>query len=125
MAVDGLLKAGDSASTVNPISRAGIVEAMKCGTLAGEYALRMLPVPEKKLAAISKAYEKAWFEKLGRAHHRLSKVKSALARIPDSDFNRGAKAIASIPQAERTMSRIFALSVGRSPRLVWALRHLM
>ncbi len=126
MAIPGFIKAGDAASTVNPISRAGISEAMLSGKLAGEAALAMLEAGTKKeQKAAVEMYQKTWNQMRGSRHRKLAKVKDALLSVPDEDYDRGAEVLAAIPQAEMTMSRIFRASLGRFPRLVWAMRHLM
>ncbi|MBD3392674.1 MAG: geranylgeranyl reductase family protein [Chitinivibrionales bacterium] len=126
LATYGLIKAGDAASTVNPISRAGISEAMLSGSMAGTCALAMLGAgTKKKMAAVCKEYEKAWYEKRGKRHARLAKVKNSLAKVPDSDYNRAAESLSTVPRKQLTMSRIFSVSLARFPRLVWALRHMM
>ncbi|MFP4418048.1 MAG: NAD(P)/FAD-dependent oxidoreductase [Fibrobacterota bacterium] len=124
IAVPGLIKAGDCAGTVNPISRAGIVEAMISGTLAGEYGLKMLE-RRRMMTQICKQYHSAWMQKRGKSHAKMAKVKSELIRIPDQDYDMAAKSLSSLPQHQLTMSRIFRSSLSRSPRLVWAMRHLM
>jgi flavin-dependent dehydrogenase len=102
------------------------VEAMQSGRLAGEYALAYLGASsEKKANTVCKDYERAWFERRGRSHAKLAKVKHELRNIPDAAYNKGAAALAAIPQEDLTMSKIFGLTLGTSPRLVWALRHLM
>lgn len=126
VAVEGLIKAGDAASTINPISRAGIAEAMISGGLAGDYSLRLLEVKSKNaMLRICKEYEKAWNIKRGNRHVKLSKVKRAFINVPDEDYNRGAKLLSEVPLDKMTMSRIFTTALGRFPRLVWAMRHLM
>ncbi|MBD3346043.1 MAG: geranylgeranyl reductase family protein [Chitinivibrionales bacterium] len=126
LAVKGLIKTGDAANTINPVSRAGIVEAMISGKLAGEYALKMLGAStEKQITKLGKEYEKAWYEKRGKRHQKLAKVKNSLAKVPDTDYNSAARALSDIPQREMTMSKIFKTSLSRFPRLVWAMRHLM
>jgi len=126
MAIPGLIKAGDAASTVNPISRAGISEAMLCGQLAAETACSMLTATTKKSSlAAAKKYEQLWNKRRGNRHQKLAKVKLSLRSIPDSDYNSGAEVLSAIPSSEMTMSKIFRASLSRFPRLVWALRHLM
>lgn len=126
MALPGLLKAGDAASTVNPISRAGITEAMHSGTLAGQAAIAMLRATSaKEWARCAKQYEQWWNERRGNRHQKLARSKSALLKVPDEDYNRGAETLAGIPLSQMTMSKIFRASLSRFPRLVWALRHLM
>lgn len=126
LAIPGLIKAGDAASMVNPISRAGIMEAMTSGGLAGAHALAMLGVTSsRKSRGVCRHYEKALHRQLGSKHLRLAKVKRFLPCVPDEDYNRGAHILAGIPRGELSMSRIFSLSLGRFPRLVWALRHII
>jgi digeranylgeranylglycerophospholipid reductase len=125
-AVPGLIKAGDAASTVNPVSRAGISEALLSGKLAGEHALLMLEAKnEKEMRRAAASYDAAWREKRGKQHEKLSHAKGSLARVPDADYIRAAHALAQIPQESLAMSKIFRTALGRFPRLVWALRHLM
>jgi RNA polymerase-binding transcription factor DksA len=99
---------------------------MASGLGAGRGALGMLGASsERELKQVCARHEKEWAERLGKRHRKLAKVKGALARIPDSDYNKAARTLAAIPPARLTMSRIFTVSLGRSPRLVWAMRHLM
>jgi digeranylgeranylglycerophospholipid reductase len=126
VATTGLIKTGDAASTVNPVSRAGIVEALMSGGFAGDTALAMLGA--NSVAGIQKAckrYEKDWFRKRGKRHEKMARTKSALASVPDKDYIEAAKSLSSIPHDKLSMARIFRLSLGRFPRLVWAMRHLM
>ncbi len=127
LALPGFIKAGDAACTVNPISRAGITEAMLSGSLAGSAAISMLALPASKasLSALARSYERNWNDRRGGRHQKLAKVKNSLRSIPDEDYNRGAEALSSISKSEMTMSRIFRASLSRFPRLVWAMRHLM
>lgn len=124
--IPGLLKTGDAASTVNPISRAGITEAMLCGRLAGEAALAMAQQCDtKQQIACIRQYERQWLKMRGKQHRKLAKVKNSLRAIPDSDYDSGAGALGAIDPQNMTMSKIFRASMSRFPRLVWAMRHLM
>ncbi|MFW6244998.1 MAG: NAD(P)/FAD-dependent oxidoreductase, partial [Fibrobacterota bacterium] len=125
IALPGLIKCGDAANAINPISRAGIVEALMSGGLAGDYAFKMLTTDEKKHNKICSQYEKAWYEKRGARHLKLARAKNSMLKVPDEDYNRAALALQAMDPEKITMSRIFRASLGRFPRLVWALRHLM
>lgn len=126
IALPGLIKCGDAANATNPISRAGIVEALMSGGLAGDAALSMLEAStEKQLTKICKDYEKAWYAKRGSRHLKLANVKGSLAKVPDEDYNRAAQSLQSVDPKNVSMAKIFGMSLGRFPRLVWALRHLM
>jgi digeranylgeranylglycerophospholipid reductase len=119
-------KAGDAASTVNPVSRAGIVEAMVSGGLAGDFGLRIIEAGSEKLkAGICKNYHDAWRAEMGKTHGKLSKVKDSLLKVPDGDYNAAFKTLKDVPQNNLQMSRIIGLSLGRFPRLALAIRHLI
>ena len=126
MALPGLIKVGDAASSVNPISRAGISEALLGGLLAAETAITMVHAKTgQKQKKAAKTYEQKWWAQKGRRYSKLSRVKLSLAKVPDKDYNAGAHHLKSIPPDQLIMSKIFSLSLGRFPRLVWALRHLL
>jgi flavin-dependent dehydrogenase len=126
MAAPGFLKAGDAASTVDPVSRAGISEALLCGGLAGSHALAMLDVShERDLRKIAGEYERAWYKKRGRRQAKLARVKSTFALVPDEDYDRAAEALSRLGSDNLTMFRIFKSALGRFPRLLWALRHMV
>jgi len=126
IAIPGFIKTGDAANTVNPISRAGISEALLCGGLAGDAALKMVGTEtNRQLLSICNEYQNEWFKRRGNRHIKLAKVKNSLLAVPDEDYNNGTRLLSSIPSEELTMSKIFTASLGRFPRLVWALRHLM
>jgi geranylgeranyl reductase family protein len=126
MAIPGFLRAGDAASTVNPISRSGITEALVCGALAGGHAVRMLEASgEREMQKIAVDYEAAWRKKRGRRHEKLSRVKPSFADVPDEDYNAAAAALSRLGPDKLTMFRIFKAALGRFPRLLWGLRHMV
>jgi geranylgeranyl reductase family protein len=126
MSSSRFFKAGDAASSINPISRAGIVEALVSGGLAGDYATKMLlSKSRKQTVAVCKDYHEAWRRKMGKAHDKLARVKGSLLEIPDSDYNGAFKVLKDIPRNNLLMSKILTLSLGRFPRLVWSIRHLL
>jgi geranylgeranyl reductase family protein len=126
IATGSLIKAGDAISTVNPISRAGITEAMKSGTMAGRFALQMLGAEtQKQMARVCKNYELEWHRKMGAHHIKLAKVKKFLYRVSDREYDMGAKVLAAIPSNQMTMTKIFTQCLGKYPRLVLALRYLL
>src|SRR2546426_5486436 len=64
---DGVLIAGDAAHMVNPLSGAGIVNAMKGGRLAGRAAAAAIRVGDTGARRLS-AYHQAWMELFGEDH---------------------------------------------------------
>ncbi|MDB5102929.1 MAG: Geranylgeranyl reductase family [Fibrobacteres bacterium] len=126
LAVENLFKAGDSANMVNPISRAGILEAMKGGQLAAEAALAVLELGlESEKAPIYKAYKDKWDEAYGKANLRIHRAKAPFAGIGDETFDKAAKSLAKIPTEKVTMSRIFLSTLWSTPSLIWKMRSLI
>ena len=126
MALPGLIKCGDAANATNPISRAGIAEALMSGGLAGSAAFDMLGAENgKQVKKICSDYEKAWLERRGARHLKLAKAKDSLAKVPDEDYNIAAKTLSGLSSDKVSMTKIFSLSLSRFPRIVWAMRHLM
>ncbi len=126
LACDGVFKAGDAASQVNPISRSGIVEGMKGGTLAARSIIQWMQEPtEQGKRKIEAKLLDDWFEVQGNAHERLARAKKAFGKVPDSVFDGAATRIARMPVAKRTLPRIFLSTLLRSPRLLWSMRSLM
>ncbi|MDR3013312.1 MAG: NAD(P)/FAD-dependent oxidoreductase [Chitinispirillales bacterium] len=126
IALPGLIKCGDAANAVNPISRAGIAEAFLMGALAGGAAAEMLRAGGvKAMKKICADYEKAWFKKRGGRHLKLARVKGSMVKVPDEDYNNATKALRAVPTDKLSAAKIFGISLRRFPRLAWALRHLM
>jgi flavin-dependent dehydrogenase len=126
LAVDNLFKAGDSANMVNPISRAGILEAMMGGKLAAEAALAVIGLKsEAEKAPIYKAYKDKWDEAYGKANLRIHRAKAPFAEIKDATFDKAAGSLAKIPTDKVTMSRIFMTTLWSTPSLIWKMRSLI
>ena len=126
IAVSRFVKAGDAASMVNPFSRAGIMEAVISGKMAGRCACAMLAAGSPgKMRSLCRDYQKQWSRALGKKQERLAKAKDELFRMPDEDYNEAFAALSKIPPDKRSISKIIGLSLGRFPRLAFAMRHLI
>lgn len=119
----GVFKAGDSASTVNPISRSGIVEAMKSGKIAAESSLEWLSAASdaERRAAEKKASDR-WRKIQGKTHGNYHRAKKGFAGISDVQFDRAAHKLASIPSEKRGLFRIFWTVLSSSPGILWKMR---
>lgn len=126
LGVDNLLKAGDSANMVNPISRAGILEAMKGGALAARAALAIIELAtETEKLPHYRAYKADWDAAYGDANYRIHKAKAAFMDIDDKTFDRAAHSLAKIPEDKVTMGRIFLTTLWTTPSLIWKMRSLI
>jgi flavin-dependent dehydrogenase len=125
LAVDNLYKAGDAANMVNPISRAGILEAMAGGKFAAEAAMQTAALDqEADRRTHYAAYKARWEKAYGDSHLRICRAKKAFAEIPDQTFNRAAHGLAKVPLHKRTLPRIFLATLWQSPSLLWKMRGL-
>lgn len=126
IATTNFISCGDSASMVNPLTRSGISESMKLGIIASEFAIKMSKTEsEKEKIKISKEYEKSVWKNYSKKIDKVAKVKKSLYKISDSEFNGAAAELAKIPQKEITMLKILKITIKKSPKLLWAMRHLL
>jgi len=125
MALRGLFKAGDSASGVNPISRSGIIEAMKAGKVVGEAIPLWLNARADERPAIEAGVRSAWMVVQGRSHLNLAKAKQGFNSIPDPVLDRAAHRLAALPASKRTLFRIFLHTLLVAPSLLWKMRSMM
>lgn len=126
LAVENLFKAGDSANMVNPISRAGILEAMKGGQLAAQAALACIELgSEAEKEPHYRAYKEKWDAAYGNANFRIHRAKGAFMDIPDKTFDKAAGSLAKIPPEKVTMGRIFLTTLWSTPSLIWKMRSLI
>ena len=125
LAVENLFKAGDAANMVNPISRAGILEAMQGGQLAARAALEVIELDsESAKAPHYRAYKAGWDEAYGKANLRIHRAKGPFMDISDATFDKAATSLAKIPVEKITMSRIFLTTLWTTPSLIWKMRSL-
>ncbi len=126
LAVDNLFKAGDSANMVNPISRAGILEAMKGGELAAEAALKVIELQsESEKLPWYQGYKEKWDVAYGNANLRIHNAKGPFSEIKDETLDRAAGKLACIPADKVTMGRIFLTTLWTTPSLIWKMRSLI
>jgi digeranylgeranylglycerophospholipid reductase len=114
---DGVILCGDAAHMINPLSGGGIVNAMKAGRLAAVVAARALAAGDTSERALS-AYHEAWMRLLGDDHLRFYRIKEALGRHGDAFYDGLAQTVNAIPQAKRTLGRIFAHALVQHPALL-------
>jgi digeranylgeranylglycerophospholipid reductase len=119
----GLFRVGDAADMVNPISRAGILEAMKAGQLAAGQIAKYLQGNQDE-SLLYQQYLKDWNAYKGAGHTRLARAKKPFGEIPDLTLDRAAHKLAALEEEKRTLPRIFWATVSTSPILLWKMRSL-
>jgi len=114
---DGVLIAGDAAHMVNPLSGAGIVNAMKGGRLAGRAAAAAIRGGDTGARRLS-AYHQAWMELLGEDHRTYYRIKQALEGLDDGFYNALARTVNGIPEGKRSLRKVFAHALVKHPQLI-------
>ena len=114
---DGVLIAGDAAHMVNPLSGAGIVNAMKAGRLAGRAAAAAIRAGDTGARRLS-AYHQAWMELLGEDHRTYYRIKQALEGLDDRFYNALARTVNGIPEGKRSLRKVFAHALVKHPQLI-------
>lgn len=122
----GLFKAGDAASCVNPISRSGIVEALRSGKIVAESAKMWLEASDDagRKEAENKAF-KDWMKVLGNGHLQVTKGKKAFNSISDAQLDKAAASLSKLPKEKQTLLRIFFTVLRNCPSLIWKLRSFL
>jgi digeranylgeranylglycerophospholipid reductase len=114
---DGVILCGDAAHMINPLSGAGIVNAMKAGRLAGETALGAVAVGDTSARRLASFHER-WMHMLGRDHERFYRVKEQLGKFDDTFYDSLACSVNGIPEHKRTLRRIFCAALVEHPTLL-------
>ncbi|MFC1649977.1 NAD(P)/FAD-dependent oxidoreductase [Candidatus Latescibacterota bacterium] len=121
---DGVMVAGDAAHLANPITGAGIVNAMISGKLAAETAndaLKKGNTGESNL----KAYSKLCDGRIGKMNRMFYRIKEGIYSISDEKMNEIAHEIVKLPQDKQTPLRILRSAFVKNPALLRLLPRLV
>ena len=126
LAMHGVFKAGDAASCVNPISRSGIVESLRCGKIVAESVVEWLACgTDAERARVEASVLDRWMKAQGRAHLQIANAKPTFGKISDAQFDRAAKKLSRIPRGKASLWRIFFTVLSACPSLIWKMRSFL
>ncbi len=126
LAMHGVFKAGDAASCVNPISRSGIVESLRCGKIVAESVVEWLACStDAERARVEASVLDRWMKAQGRAHLQIANAKPTFGKISDAQFDRAAKKLSRIPRGKASLCRIFFTVLSACPSLIWKMRSFL
>lgn len=117
MVTNGLMLVGDAAHQANPISGGGIVLGMLAAKIAGRVAAEAVKandVSENKLSE----YQKEWNKVGGTGHRRAYRLKEAIYKFSDEDFDNIAESISKKPKEKHTIVNIFKTALIKHPKLI-------
>jgi geranylgeranyl reductase family protein len=125
LAKEGLFKAGDAASCVNPISRSGIVESLLSGKIAAESVYQWLNASTEERKVIEEKILDRWMKALGNKHLQVARAKVGFNSITDEQFDKAAKRLSKLPRERQTLLRIFFNVLWSCPSLIWKMRSFL
>lgn len=108
---------GDAGHQINPLTGAGIANALQAGKLAGETAgeaLHSSDIIESSL----QIYTKRWYRARGRHHKSNTRLKNAVSKLDDDKFNGLARLMYKIPRSEWSFLKIFLFAISNRPDLI-------
>ncbi len=114
---DGVMLVGDAAHMINPLSGAGIVNAMKAGRLAARHAAAAIAEGDTSATRLQR-YHAEWMALIGDDHLRYYRLRDAIGKLGDDFFNALARTVNGVPAGKRTLGRILAHALVRHPQLL-------
>ena len=114
---NGLIVVGDAAHQVNPVSGGGITPAMKGGMFGGLVSAESVKNNNTSEEFLNK-YTDLVQKDFGNRHNKLYKIKEAMSQLSDKDLNTIADKIASIPQKDRSLAKVFTTAMMKKPSLI-------
>jgi len=121
LAKDMLFKAGDAASMVHPLSRAGILEAMESGKMAACAVIKAMDARDHgERERAYRTYAKEWRRKRGRAYRLAGWIKPLLARVPDNCWSTLYARLDRAPSTRRLQWEVGLAALRALPAMVVA-----
>jgi digeranylgeranylglycerophospholipid reductase len=114
---DGLMLVGDAAHQANPVSGAGIGNAMIAGKIAGRVAAEAILQGDVSMRRLS-GYAREWHKAEGKNNDRFYRIKGIVDRFSDEDLNRTAQFLLELRPEERTPLQIFKKALYKHPKLI-------
>jgi geranylgeranyl reductase family protein len=121
LACDMLFKAGDAASMVHPLSRAGILEAMESGAMAARAVMKALGTEsDTERSRVYREYAKEWMRGRGRAYRLAQWIKPILGAVPDASWSRLFDALDRAPTTHRLHHQVILTALRTLPSAILA-----
>ena len=121
---NGLMLVGDAAHHCDPLTGAGIINALEAGRIAGEVARKAVRQNDSS-SKVLKEYETRWHNSYGKMQKHSYKVKEFFVGLSDDEINRIVRALKGIrPPQEVSFVDIGRRLLTASPKLLLVMRHL-
>ena len=121
---DGVMLIGDAARQTDPITGGGILNAMRCGMIAGEVSAKALESGDVSKEGL-REYEDRWRALIGRHLERSYQYKEFFIKLTDSDLNQLIGSLKTEEVSKMDLRAMLRALFKLNPRLLWELRHLI
>ena len=121
---DGVVLVGDSARHVDPLTGGGIYNAMHCGRLAAKTILNCIENNNFSEQALME-YEQKWKKEIGEGLLRSLRVKEALEKMSDDDFNHIATLMKGMSFGDIDVKEITTAMLDMPPELLEFIQSIM
>ncbi|MFC1553904.1 geranylgeranyl reductase family protein [candidate division KSB1 bacterium] len=114
---NNVMLVGDAGHQINPLTGAGIANALQAGKIAGEVAADAVKSGNKMESCLEQ-YTKKWYRSRGRLHKSNTRLKNAVMKLSDKNLNEIAGLLGKLPKNEWSMTKIFMLALRKHPDLI-------
>ena len=111
---DGIMVIGDAAHQTNPISGGGIISGMIAGKIAGEVAVKAVKKGQYGKKDLL-PYAKEWDKRVGKSHERYYRLKEALMKFDDKQFNTIASDYLNLDLKKQNLMNLFKIAFKNNP----------
>lgn len=124
ISTEGMMVVGDAARTVNPMTGAGIVNAMKSGREAAKVAVEAYQAGDFS-ANFMKQYDRRWHRLMGKVHRKYYRIREVVDRFDDQKLNEIAHILQDVDPNKLTLFEIFKAALRNHPKALFDLRYLL
>jgi digeranylgeranylglycerophospholipid reductase len=110
----GFMVIGDAAHQTNPISGGGIVSGMIAGKIAGLVAAKAVKKGQYEKKDLM-PYAKEWDKRVGRSHERYYRLKEALMKFDDQQFDSIAADYLKLDLKKQNLLNLFKIAFKNNP----------
>ena len=117
LTIGNVMAAGDAGHQVNPLTGAGIANALQAGRIAGETAAEAIHLSEPLEKSLTR-YTRRWYRGRGRFHKSSMNLRNFVFELDDNALNKLAYTMHKTPQNEWSMLKLFLCVIHKRPDLL-------
>jgi len=117
LVADNFMVIGDAARMTNALTGGGIASALAAGKFAGKKAREAILEKDTSAGKLGE-FEKYWKKTIGKDYRRFYRLKEAMLKFNDQDFNKLANKFGDVPPEEITVTKLFTSILKNKPSLI-------